>query len=233
VAGPPSRARRVSRTGVGGAASRGWHRPRRTVPHSGGDGFPPRELVRQDRGASPRRMMAPPCHCQNNKCLCPRTGLGVRVRNALERGGACSRAARTLERGGARLREAFSLERDGARPREVCARERGGACARGSSSGPPWRAVGAAVAWATPCMFKRDVFSFGFLQVSSGVSLLFKGTPRAVPDSSPRASTGLPARLLQMLEPTDRTSFSPGLRMLSEGPHQPTRGSSPRSPVGA
>jgi hypothetical protein len=36
---------------------------------------------------------------------------------------------------------------------------------------------------------------------------LFKGTPRAVPDSSPRASAGLPARLPQMLEPTDRTSF--------------------------
>jgi hypothetical protein len=40
VAGPPSRALRVSRTGVGGAVSRGWHRPCRTVPHSGGDGFP-------------------------------------------------------------------------------------------------------------------------------------------------------------------------------------------------
>jgi hypothetical protein len=37
---PPSRARRVSRTRVGGAVSRSWHRPRRTVPHSGGDGLP-------------------------------------------------------------------------------------------------------------------------------------------------------------------------------------------------
>jgi hypothetical protein len=36
---------------------------------------------------------------------------------------------------------------------------------------------------------------------------LFMGTPRAVPDSSPRASAGSPARLPQMLEPTDRTSF--------------------------
>jgi hypothetical protein len=36
---------------------------------------------------------------------------------------------------------------------------------------------------------------------------LFKGTPRAVPDSSSRACAGLPARLPQMLEPTDRTSF--------------------------
>jgi hypothetical protein len=81
--------------------SRGWHRPRRTVPHSGGDGFPPRELVRQDRGASPRRMMAPPRLCQSIKCPYPREGMGVRVRSALERGGACSRAARTLEQGGA------------------------------------------------------------------------------------------------------------------------------------
>jgi hypothetical protein len=36
-----------------------------------------------------------------------------------------------------------------------------------------------------------------------------------------------------MLEPTDRTFFPPGLRMLSVGPRQRTRGSSPRSPVGA
>jgi hypothetical protein len=108
---PPSRAQRVSRTGVGGAASRGWHRPRRIVPHSGGDGFPPRELVRQDRGASPRRMMAPLCYGQSIKCPYPRTGSGVRARNALELGGACSRAARTLERGGARSRETFPLER--------------------------------------------------------------------------------------------------------------------------
>jgi hypothetical protein len=154
AAGPPSRARLISRTGVGGAASRGWHWPRRTVPHSGGDGFPPRELVRQDWGASPRRMMAPPCHCQNIKCMYPRTGSGVRARNALERGGACSRAARTLKRGGARSREAFSLERGRARPRAACALERGGACSRGSLSGPPWRAVGAAAAWATHCVFK-------------------------------------------------------------------------------
>jgi hypothetical protein len=36
-----------------------------------------------------------------------------------------------------------------------------------------------------------------------------------------------------MLEPTDRTSFPPGLRTLSMGPRQRTRGSSPRSLVGA
>jgi hypothetical protein len=49
---------------------------------------------------------------------------------------------------------------------------------------------------------------------------LFKGTPRAVPDSSPRASAGSPARLPQMLEPTDRTSFPLGLRTPSVGPRQ-------------
>jgi hypothetical protein len=40
AAGPPLRARRVSRTKVGDTLSRSWHRPRRTVPHSGGDGIP-------------------------------------------------------------------------------------------------------------------------------------------------------------------------------------------------
>jgi hypothetical protein len=42
-----------------------------------------------------------------------------------------------------------------------------------------------------------------------GFPQLFKGTPRAVPDSSPRASAGSPFKLPQMLEPTDRTSFPP------------------------
>jgi hypothetical protein len=38
--GPPSWARCVSRTGVGGTVSRSWHWPCCIVPHSGGDGFP-------------------------------------------------------------------------------------------------------------------------------------------------------------------------------------------------
>jgi hypothetical protein len=38
--GPPSRARWVSRMGVGRILSRSWHRPFRTVLHSGGDGLP-------------------------------------------------------------------------------------------------------------------------------------------------------------------------------------------------
>jgi hypothetical protein len=102
-------------------------------------------------------MMALPCYCQNIKCPYPRTGTGVRVRSA-------------LERGGARSREAYSLKRGGARPREACALERGGTCSRGSSSGPPWWAVGTTAAWAMPRVFKRDVVSLGFLQVLSGVS---------------------------------------------------------------
>jgi hypothetical protein len=86
---------------------------------------------------SPRRMMAPPRHCQSIKCPYPRAGTGVRARSALERGGACSREACTLERGGARSRE-------------VCTLERGGACSRGPLSGPPWWAAGATAAWAVP-----------------------------------------------------------------------------------
>jgi hypothetical protein len=76
------------------------------------------------------------------------------VRSALERGGPCSRAERTLERGGARSRQADPLERGGARPREVRILERGEASSRGSSSGPPWWAVGASAAWAMSCMVK-------------------------------------------------------------------------------
>jgi hypothetical protein len=139
AAGPPSRARHVSRTGVGGAASRGCHRPRRTVSQSGGDGFPPRKLVQQDRGVSPRRMMAPPRRCQSIKCTYPRAGAGVRVRNALEPGGARSREACTLERGGTCSKEACTLER-------------GGACSKGPLSGPPRWAAGATAAWAAPCV---------------------------------------------------------------------------------
>jgi hypothetical protein len=115
-------------------------------------------------------MMTPPCCGQSIKCPYPRTRSGVCARNALERGGACSRAARTLERGGARSREAFSLERGGAHPREACALERDGACSRGSLSGPLRRAVKATVAWAMPRVVKRGAFGFGLLRVLSGDS---------------------------------------------------------------
>jgi hypothetical protein len=49
-----------------------------------------------------------------------------------------------------------------------------------------------------------------FFQVLSKIPPVFSGTLRAVPDSSPRASAGMPGRLPQMLKPTDRTSFPPG-----------------------
>jgi hypothetical protein len=102
-------------------------------------------------------MMAPPCYGQSIKCPYPRTGSGVRAWNA-------------LERGGARSREAFSFERGGARPREACALERGGACLRGSLSGPLRWAVRATVAWAMPCVLKRDVLALACLWVLSGDS---------------------------------------------------------------
>jgi hypothetical protein len=111
---------------------------------------PPRELMQQGRGVSPRRMMVPPCRCQSIKCPYPRTGTGVRVRSVLERGVACSRDVCTLERGGARSREVCTVERGGARSRVVCTLERGGACSRGPLSGPPWWAAGATAAWAVP-----------------------------------------------------------------------------------
>jgi hypothetical protein len=84
-------------------------------------------------------MMEPPRRCQSIKCPYPRTGTVVRVQGA-------------LERGGARSREAYTLERGGAHSREVCALERGGACSRGSLSGLPWWAAGAAAAWTVPCV---------------------------------------------------------------------------------
>jgi hypothetical protein len=113
---------------------------------------PPRELVQQGRGVSPRRMMAPPYRCQSIKCSYLRAGTGVRVRSALERGGARSREVCALERGGARSREVCTLERGGACSREVCTLERGGAGSRGPLSGPPWWAAGATATWAVPCV---------------------------------------------------------------------------------
>jgi hypothetical protein len=118
---------------------------------------PPRELVQQDRGVSPTRMIATPRRCQSIKCSYPRAGTGVRVQSA-------------LERGGARSREAFTLERGGARSREVCTLERGGACSRELLSGPPRWAAGATAAWAVPRVRLRKMrLALGFLQVLSGV----------------------------------------------------------------
>jgi hypothetical protein len=57
--------------------------------------------------------------------------------------------------------------------------------------------------------------------------------PHMVLTSSPRASAGVPVRVPQTLEPADGTFFPPGCQCLSVGPHQRTRGSSPRSLAGA
>jgi hypothetical protein len=78
AAGPPSRARRVSRTGVGAqghGADTGRIAQSPTVAGMGS----PRELVRQGWGMSPRRMMAPPRRCQSIKCPYPRAGTDVHV----------------------------------------------------------------------------------------------------------------------------------------------------------
>jgi hypothetical protein len=158
----------------------------------------------------------------------------VRARNALERGGACSRAARTLERGGARSREAFSLEWGGACPREACALKRDGACSRGSLSGPLRWAVRATVAWAMPCVLKRGVFGFGSF---AGFKWGFPSCTRGPLGLSP---TVAPEHLRVRCQGSRRCwSLLIGLpsllvlRTLSVGPRQRSRGSSPRSPVGA
>jgi hypothetical protein len=190
--------------------------------------------VRHDRGASPRRMMAQHCYSQSIKCPYPRTGSGVRAWDALERDGTCSRAARTLERGGARSREAFSLGQGGARPREACALERGGVCSRGSLSGPLWWVVRATVAWAQPCVVKRGAFGFGLLRVLSGDSpVVLRGPLRLSPTVAPehlrvrrQGSRRCWSLLIGLSSPLV-------LRTLSVGSRQRTRGSSPRSPVGA
>jgi hypothetical protein len=49
------------------------------------------------------------------------------------------------------------------------------------------------------------LFFAGFKQDSPS----FLGTLRVVPDSSSRASVGVPVRLPRMLKPTDRTFFPP------------------------
>jgi hypothetical protein len=158
----------------------------------------------------------------------------VRARNALERGEAGSRAARTLERGGARSREAFSLERGGARPREACALERGGTRSRGSLSGPLWWAVKATMAWAMPCVVKRGVFGFGLMRVLSGdPPVVLRGPLGLSPTVAPehlRVRRQGSRRCWSLLIGLSSLLV---LRTLSVGPRQRTRGSSPRSPVGA
>jgi hypothetical protein len=59
-----------------------------------------------------------------------------------------------------------------------------------------------------PCVRLSEMrLALVFCRFQAGFPQLFQGTLRAVPDSSPRASAGLPARPSQMLKPTDRMSF--------------------------
>jgi hypothetical protein len=151
--------------GVTGLAPAAPHSPPPPT-HSDGDGLPPGELVRRHRGASPGRMMAPPCRCQGIKC--PRTGAGARAWGALERGGPRSRAGRTLERGRPRSREAHSLERGGAHPKEARTLERGETSSRESSSGPPGGPPG--LSWRGPCpaWLSKAYLVLALLRVLSG-----------------------------------------------------------------
>jgi hypothetical protein len=127
--------------------------------------------VRRHRGASPSRMMVPPCRCQGIKCPC--TGAGARARGALERGGPCSRAERSLERGGASSRgSGLSSEAESARGKRTPLN--GTEPTRGrrasSSEAKPARGdlrvgrlggpLGASAAWVVSCMVRRGVFSF-------------------------------------------------------------------------
>jgi hypothetical protein len=174
--------------------------------------------VRQHRGANPGHMMAPSRRRQGVKC--PRTGAGARVRGALERGEAWSRAGRTLDRGGARSRGSVpSNEAEPVRGKRTSSNGTDPARGRRASSseakpargdlqegrlGGPLRSLrhGPYPAW-------LGKVCLALLRVLSGDFPVVKGTPWAVPDISPRASVGLPLRLPQMLEPTDRTFFPP------------------------
>jgi hypothetical protein len=85
-------------------------------------------------------------------------------------GRACAerpRARRTPFEGGADPRARRSPLEVSAPPRTGRSPPEGGAhpraCSRGSSSGPPWRAVGASAVWAVSCMVKRGVSGLGFV----------------------------------------------------------------------
>jgi hypothetical protein len=120
----------------------------------------------------------------------------VRALNARVREHPCACGAPSSEAEPARGRSGPSREAEPARgkrtpsngaepgPREACALERGGAYSRGSLSGPPWWAVGATAAWAMPRVLKWGAFGFDlFVGFKWGFPSLFKGTPRAVPDT--------------------------------------------------
>jgi hypothetical protein len=112
---PHSRARRVSRTGVGGTVSQDCHRPCRTVSHSGGDGLTGGvggTMLGRDsqvrRGVDSSLTCAP----TNDSALnAPVGGAGT------EAAGPCGpRARRNLARGGIQLSIETGLARGGVQP---------------------------------------------------------------------------------------------------------------------
>jgi hypothetical protein len=154
---------------------------------------------------------------------CARVRGRVRSWGNLERGGLRSRKAGTLERGGARSRECEpSSEADLAR----------GGVLLGRSSGPRGPSRRGCAVCIRLALGSRCVRVLCFLQVLRRIPLVFQGTLRAVPDSSPRASVVYLSGSRRCWNLLIGHS-SPWLQMPSAGPHQRTRGSSPRSPAGA
>jgi hypothetical protein len=164
VAGPPSRARRVSLTGVGGAVPRSWHWPCRTVPHSGGDGFSPRELAEQRRGVIPRRMMAQLC-CVRALMPVPACGGGC------AREGASSEAETNPPARRSPLE--WGVDPQARRSLLEGALDRATPVGRGGHRG---------VGRDLRVRFKWEVFRFGSLQVLSRIPLVVLGDPQGCPD---------------------------------------------------
>jgi hypothetical protein len=129
---PPSRARRVVRTGVGGTITELTP----ALPHSAAQRrgwVPPRELAEQHRGVIPRRVrvVVRVLRCRGIKC--PYTGpeRGQRTCGCPQARGPRPMGCLALERGGPRSRGRKGLERFGPRPRERLSLERGGPHSRG------------------------------------------------------------------------------------------------------
>jgi hypothetical protein len=78
VAGPPPRARRVSRTGVGGTVSRSDTGLAAQCYTAAGMASP-KELVEQHRDVIPRRAKVAACVLQCQSIKCPYTGAGARA----------------------------------------------------------------------------------------------------------------------------------------------------------
>jgi hypothetical protein len=174
VAGPPLRARHVSRTGVGGAASRGWHRPCCTVPHSGGDGFPLGSWCnRTGRESQARDGVAPPS--SEHQMPVPACGRG---RARAER----PRARRSPLEGGVYARAGRSPLEGGVYPRAKRSPLEGTFEWATSVGRGGYRGVGRALC----ARLSKMRLALVFLQVLSGISPVVSGDPQGCPRHSPR-----------------------------------------------